>query len=59
VVVTPYIAAPVTDPSSLHLPGEDTSPPNDLERILKLRQVASGSARPPTRLAGQAGFIVQ
>lgn len=59
VVVTPYIAAPVPDPSSLHLPGEDTSPPNDLERILKLRQVARGSAQPRTRVVGQAGFIVQ
>ncbi|MBV8912811.1 MAG: type II and III secretion system protein family protein [Acetobacteraceae bacterium] len=59
VVVTPYIARPVSNASALRLPGEDTAPPGDLERILKLRQVANASPRPPARLTGQAGFIVE
>ena len=59
VVVTPYIARPVSDPSALHVPGEDYAPPDDLERILKLRQVASGTPAINTRVPGGAGFIVQ
>jgi pilus assembly protein CpaC len=62
IVVTPYIVRPVNDPTALHLAGETFVPPNDLERVLGLRQIgvtppspAAGSARIP----GNAGFIVQ
>jgi pilus assembly protein CpaC len=59
VVVTPYVAKPVNDPNALHTPGENYQLPNDLERILKLRQVASGTPAINARIPGQAGFIVQ
>lgn len=58
IVVTPFIADPVKDPSALHLPGTDTVPANDRQRILDLQQVARGPSSTPARV-GPAGFIVQ
>jgi pilus assembly protein CpaC len=65
IVVTPYLVRPVSDATALRLPTDDWQAPNDLERILLLRQ----SARPPTeteatsvstrRIPGTAGFVVQ
>jgi pilus assembly protein CpaC len=59
ILVTPYIVRPVSDPAALHTPAESWRPPNDLERILLLRQ----SGLPPTtqlvHISGDAGFIVQ
>jgi pilus assembly protein CpaC len=65
IVVTPYLVRPVSDATALRLPTDGWQPPNDLERILLLRQ----SARPPTegetsslstrRIPGMAGFVVQ
>lgn len=59
IMVTPYVVRPVDDPSALKSPDEHYGLPNDLERILMLRQVARGPAVAPTRIPGQAGFIVQ
>lgn len=58
-IVTPYIVAPVSDPGALHGPGENFALPNDLERILLLRQVGITPSVAATRIPGQAGFIVQ
>ncbi len=60
IIVTPYIARPVDDPSVLQVAGANYTPPNDLERILQLRQLGhAASATAPARLPGQAGFIMQ
>lgn len=58
VIVTPYIARPVSDPASLHGPGEGTTLPDDRQRLLGLQQIARATPA-PRRLAGTAGFIVQ
>lgn len=58
IIVTPYIVRPVNDAAALHEPSDGWTPPNDLERILLLRQ----SGRPiasSARISGDAGFIVQ
>ena len=59
IIVTPYIVRPVSDPAVLRQPDEGYAPPNDLERLLLLRQV--GRVRPvrPTRISGSAGRIMQ
>jgi pilus assembly protein CpaC len=61
IVVTPYLVRGVSDPAQMKLPTDNWKPPNDLERILLLRQ----SARDGTQTAatphipGDAGFLVQ
>jgi pilus assembly protein CpaC len=59
IIVTPYIMRPVNDPTALRLPTDGFRPPNDLERILLLRQTGIGSATAGERVPGQAGFVVQ
>jgi pilus assembly protein CpaC len=59
IIVTPYIMRPVNDPTALRLPTDGFRPPNDLERILLLRQTGIGSASAGERVPGQAGFVVQ
>ncbi|MCX7380852.1 MAG: type II and III secretion system protein family protein [Alphaproteobacteria bacterium] len=60
IIVTPYIARPVSDPTALRLPTDGIRLPSDLERILLLRQVGIGSSpRLAQRLPGQAGFVVE
>jgi pilus assembly protein CpaC len=59
ILITPYIALPVSDPAALHTPSEGYSLPNDFERILLLRQTGGGSATAAPRIPGNAGFIVQ
>jgi len=60
IVVTPYLVRPVSDPQSIKTPLEAFRPPNDLERLLLLRQSSvdtpeiSQNAFPP-----DAGFVVQ
>ena len=58
-IITPYIVTPVNDPGALHTPSEKFTPPNDLERIILLRQVGDKSGTVATRIPGQAGFVVQ
>ncbi len=61
IVVTPYIVRPASTPSALRLPTDGYRPPNDIERLLLLRQTAS--SRPGTTQAphvpGDAGFLVE
>jgi pilus assembly protein CpaC len=60
IVVTPYIVRPVSDPNALRLPTDGWQPPNDLERILLLRQSARGSTTPQSvHIPGNAGFILE
>jgi pilus assembly protein CpaC len=59
IVVTPFIVRPVGDPSALGLPTDGAPPAGDFDRILRLRQVAGTEPGVPSRIPGQAGFIVQ
>ena len=59
ILVTPYVSQPVDDPAALHTPSDGYTPPNDLERILLLRQFGKTPAAVPVRIPGRAGFIVQ
>jgi pilus assembly protein CpaC len=51
----------VSDPAEVKLPTDNWQPPNDLERILLLRQSARGGdqAAATQRIPGDAGFVVQ
>ena len=53
IVVTPYLAGPVSDPRAISAPTDNWRSPNDAERILLLRQ--SGS----TSVPGPSGFVVR
>ena len=59
ILVTPYIVRPVDDPASLKTPNDGFTPPNDLERILLLRQTGATPPAVPIRIPGAAGFVVQ
>ncbi len=59
ILVTPYIVRPVSDPAALRTPAEGWTPPNDLERILLLRQSGGPPSGRATHIGGDAGFIVQ
>ena len=56
IIVTPYIVGSPGDPDLLHDAGAGYVPPNDLERVLLLRQTG---AVPIASIPGDAGFIVQ
>jgi pilus assembly protein CpaC len=59
IIVTPYIVRPVSDPAVLRQPDDAYAPPNDLERLLLLRQTGQVGSVRPTRISGAAGWIVQ
>jgi pilus assembly protein CpaC len=61
IVITPYLVRGVSDPNQVKLPTDNWQPPNDLERILLLRQSARGAdqAAAAPRIPGDAGFVVQ
>lgn len=59
IIVTPYIVRPVSDPTALRLPTDGFRVPNDLERLLLLRQTGLGSAEAGTHVPGQAGFVIE
>ena len=62
ILVTPYLVQPASNPAALSTPDQGWRPPNDLERILLLRQKARGGATNVAirqSLPGDAGFIVQ
>jgi len=59
IIVTPYIVRPTSDPSAVHLPLDGWSVPNDVERILLMRERGRSGAVLPARIPGDAGFIVQ
>jgi len=57
ITVTPYIVNPVNNPGALASPDDGWTPPNDLQRILLLRDNGTDSAS--TTIPGDAGFMVQ
>jgi pilus assembly protein CpaC len=57
ITVTPYIVNPVSHPNSLAMPDDGWSDPNDLQRILLLRN--NGTTTASTTIPGDAGFMVQ
>ena len=57
ITVTPYIVNPVNNPNSIASPDDGWSPPNDLQRILLLRNNGTNFAK--ASIPGDAGFIVQ
>jgi pilus assembly protein CpaC len=59
ILVTPYVVRPSSTQEALHVPGEGYKAPNDLERILLLRQSGTALRTSDARIPGQAGFIVQ
>lgn len=59
IIVTPFIVRPVSDPTVLRQPDDTYTPPNDIERILLLRQSGQPALARPTRISGAAGWIVQ
>jgi len=59
ILVTPYVVRPLSTPEALRTPADEWRPPNDLERILLLRQSGRPSMTPATHISGDAGFIVQ
>ena len=57
ITVTPYIVNPVDNPNSIASPDDGWSPPNDLQRILLLRENGTDAAK--ASIPGDAGFMVQ
>jgi pilus assembly protein CpaC len=57
ITVTPYLVNPVNNDAALTLPDGGWSPPNDLQRILLLRD--NGTVTATTAIPGDAGFMVQ
>lgn len=57
ITVTPYLVNPVSNPGALASPDDGWTPPNDLQRILLLRDNGTNTAS--TTIPGDAGFIVQ
>ena len=57
ITVTPYIVNPVNQPGLLASPDDGWTPPNDLQRILLLRDNGTDTAQ--TTIPGDAGFMVQ
>jgi pilus assembly protein CpaC len=57
ITVTPYLVQPTAHPGALASPDDGWTPPNDLQRILLLRD--SGTNVTQTTIPGDAGFMVQ
>jgi pilus assembly protein CpaC len=57
ITVTPYLVSPVDHPGSLAAPDDGWSPPNDLQRIMLLRD--NGTDTSSAAIPGDAGFMVQ
>ena len=57
ITVTPYLVNPVNQPATLAAPDDGWTPPNDLQRILLLRD--NGTDTASTTIPGDAGFMVQ
>ncbi len=58
IVVTPYIVRPVSNITAVAQPDDGWRVPNDLERILLLRQSAVGTPAPRVRVPSEAGFVL-
>jgi pilus assembly protein CpaC len=59
IIVTPYIVRPVSDPRALHTPVDGFRVPNDLERILQLRQLGGNGYPNARRMPADVGFMVE
>ncbi|OYV50633.1 MAG: hypothetical protein B7Z77_05435 [Acidocella sp. 20-58-15] len=57
ITVTPYLVDPVSNTGLLASPDDGWTPPNDLQRILLLRN--SGGPYKNAAMPGDAGFVVQ
>jgi pilus assembly protein CpaC len=57
ITVTPYLVNPANQPATLASPDDGWTPPNDLQRILLLRD--SGADAASATIPGDAGFMVQ
>jgi pilus assembly protein CpaC len=57
ITVTPYLVNPVSNAGLLPSPDDGFTPPNDLQRILLLRD--NGTVTAGTTIPGDAGFMVQ
>jgi pilus assembly protein CpaC len=57
ITVTPYLVNPVSNAGLLPSPDDGWTPPNDLQRILLLRD--NGTVTAGTSIPGDAGFMVQ
>ena len=57
IIVTPYIVGSVNDPDAVQAAGDHFKTPNDIERVLLLRQRGGGT--PDVTVPGDAGFVVQ
>ena len=57
ITVTPYLVNPVSNAGLLPQPDDGWTPPNDLQRLLLLRD--SGTVAAGTSIPGDAGFMVQ
>jgi pilus assembly protein CpaC len=55
--VTPYLVNPVSNPGVIAQPDDGWTPPNDLQRILMLRD--NGTDAPDVTIPGDSGFMVQ
>jgi pilus assembly protein CpaC len=59
IIVTPYIVRPISDPKALHTPVDGFRPPNDIERILQLRQLGGAGYATGRRMPADVGFMVE
>lgn len=57
ITVTPYLVTPVSQAASIASPDDGWTPPNDLQRILFLRD--NGNDTAAATIPGDAGFMVQ
>jgi pilus assembly protein CpaC len=57
ITVTPYLVNPVSNPGLIAQPDDGWTPPNDLQRILLLRD--NGTVTANATIPGDAGFMVQ
>jgi len=58
ITVTPYVVQPVDNPGALAAPDDGWTPPNDLQRILLLRDNGTNTTASAS-IPGDAGFMVQ
>lgn len=58
IIITPYLVRPADSPRQLSVPTDGFVPPNDVERILLLRQTGRARAVPARPLAGNPGFVL-
>lgn len=57
IIITPYLVRPADNPRAVAAPTDGFVPPNDVERILLLRQTGGGAA-PARALSGNPGFVL-